>query len=122
MRSSMTGSSVWNLHRIPSISMASCIRFVCQIHGKETTVICSFYFCAVPKRWRNQAAAVERSRSTWRERALAEEAAAQGERAERIAIEAELQQVRGQSMEREAELAALRAQLVAPERAEKRGR
>ena len=29
--------------------MASCIRFVCQIHGKETTVICSFYFCAVPK-------------------------------------------------------------------------
>src|SRR5208283_168863 len=50
MRSSMTGSSVWNLHRIPSISMASCIRFVCQIHGKETTVICSFYFCAVPKR------------------------------------------------------------------------
>src|SRR5271157_3235275 len=48
MRSSMTGSSVWNLHRIPSISMASCIRFVCQIHGKETTVICSFYFCAVP--------------------------------------------------------------------------
>src|SRR5208337_2239434 len=50
MRSSMTGSSVWNLHRIRSISMASCIRFVCQIHGKETTVICSFYFCAVPKR------------------------------------------------------------------------
>src|SRR5208337_1185249 len=49
MRSSMTGSSVWNLHRIRSISMASCIRFVCQIHGKETTVICSFYFCAVPK-------------------------------------------------------------------------
>src|SRR5271157_1316218 len=48
MRSSMTGSSVWNLHRIPSISMASCIRFVCQIHGKETTLICSFYFCAVP--------------------------------------------------------------------------
>src|SRR5208282_1150136 len=48
MRSSMTGSSVWNLHRIRSISMASCIRFVCQIHGKETTVICSFYFCAVP--------------------------------------------------------------------------
>src|SRR5271157_4954233 len=48
MRSSTTGSSIWNLHRIPSISMASCIRFVCQIHGKETTVICSFYFCAVP--------------------------------------------------------------------------
>ncbi len=74
------------------------------------------------KRWRNQAAAVERSRSTWRERALAREAAAQGERAERIAIAAELQQVRGQSKEREAELAALRAQLVTPERAEKRGR
>jgi len=74
------------------------------------------------KRRRNQAAAVERSRSTWRERALAGEAAAQGERAERIAIEAELQQVRGQSKEREAELAALRAQLVTPGKAEKRGR
>ena len=73
------------------------------------------------KRWRNQAAAVERSRSTWRE-PPAGEAAAQGERAERIAIAAELQQVRGQSKEREAELAALRAQLVTPERAEKRGR
>ena len=33
------------------------------------------------KRWRNQAAAVERSRSTWRERALAHEASAQEDRA-----------------------------------------
>ena len=73
------------------------------------------------KRWRNQAAAVERSRSTWRKRTLAGEAAAQEERAERIAVAAELQQVRGQSKEREAELAALRAQLVTSERAEKRG-
>jgi hypothetical protein len=74
------------------------------------------------KRCRNQAAAVEPSRSTFRERALSREPAAQGERAERIAIESELQQVRGQSKEREAELAALRAQLVTPGRAEKRGR
>ena len=33
------------------------------------------------KRWRNQAAAVERSRSTWRERALAHEARAQEDQA-----------------------------------------
>src|SRR5271157_4917708 len=64
MRSSTTGSSVWNLHRIPSISMASCIRFVCQIHGKETTVICSFYFCAVPKDREKMLAAQAR----WREK------------------------------------------------------
>ena len=71
------------------------------------------------KRWRNQAAAVERSRSSWRERAETGEAAAQREQAERIAIEAEWQQIRGQSQEREAELAALRAQLAASEERKK---
>jgi chromosome segregation ATPase len=74
------------------------------------------------KRWRNQAAAVERSRSTWRERALRGEAVAQGEQAERIAIESQLQELREQSEAREAKLAALRAQLAAPDEAEKKGR
>jgi hypothetical protein len=74
------------------------------------------------KRWRNQAAAVERSRITWRERALTGEATAEKEHAERVAVESQLQQVREQSERHEAELAALRAQLAAPEGAEKRGR
>ena len=74
------------------------------------------------KRWRNQAAAVERSRSTWRERALTGEVTAQQERAERVAVESQLQQLREQWEEREAELAVLRAQLATPEGAEKRGR
>jgi hypothetical protein len=74
------------------------------------------------KRWRNQTAAVERSRSSWRERALTEEATAQREHTERAAVESQLQQLRERSEEREAELAALRAQLTAPEEAEKKGR
>jgi hypothetical protein len=74
------------------------------------------------KRWRNQAAAVERSRLTWRERAQTGEVTAEIERAQRVAVESQLQQLREQSAEREAELASLRAQLAAPEGAEKRGR
>jgi chromosome segregation ATPase len=74
------------------------------------------------KRWRNQAAAVERSRSTWRERALRGEAVAQGEQAARISVELQLQQLRERLKEREAELAALRAELTAPVEAEKKGR
>jgi chromosome segregation ATPase len=74
------------------------------------------------KRWRNQAAAVERSRSTWRERALRGEAAAQAEQTERVAIESQLQELRERSEEREAELAASRAELTAPVEAEKKGR
>ena len=42
------------------------------------------------KRWRNQAAAVERSRSTWRERALAHEARAQEDQAARANLESQL--------------------------------
>src|SRR5271157_1793405 len=53
------------------------------------------------KRWRNQAAAVERSRSTWRERALAGEAAAQEDRAARTALELQWQLLREQSEQRE---------------------
>jgi chromosome segregation ATPase len=74
------------------------------------------------KRWRNQVAAVERSRSSWRQRAETGEATAQREQAERVALELQLQQIRERSQEREAELSALRAQLAASEEAEKKGR
>ena len=60
------------------------------------------------KRWRNQAAAVERSRSTWRKRALAHEAIAQEDRAARAKLESQLQQLREQSERREVESAELR--------------
>ena len=73
------------------------------------------------KRWRNQAAAVERSRSTWRKRALAHEASAQEDRAARAKLESQLQQLREQSERREVESAELRAQLAALEGAEKKG-
>lgn len=74
------------------------------------------------KRWRNQAAAVERSRDHWRQRAEAKESLAQSERAERAAVESQLQQLREPAAQRDAELAAWRAQRTAPEGAEKRGR
>ena len=73
------------------------------------------------KRWRNQAAAVERSRSTWRERALAHEASAQEDRAARAKLESQLQQLREQSERREVESAELRARLAALQGAEKKG-
>ena len=73
------------------------------------------------KRWRNQAAAVERSRSTWRERALAHEASAQEDRAARAKLESQLQQLREQSERRAVESAELRARLAALEGAEKKG-
>ena len=72
------------------------------------------------KRWRNQAAAVERSRSTWRERTLAHEASAQEDRAARAKLESQLQQLREQSERREVESAELRARLAALEGAEKK--
>lgn len=74
------------------------------------------------KRRRNQAAAVERSRSTWRERALAQEASAREDRAARTALEFQWQLLQEQSEQREAELAELRARLAALEEAEKKGR
>jgi chromosome segregation ATPase len=74
------------------------------------------------KRWRNQVAAVERSRSTWRERALRGEAIAQEVEVERVAIESQLQAIRERLEEREAELAGLRAELTAPVDPEKKGR
>ncbi len=49
------------------------------------------------KRWPNQAAAVERSRSTWRERALAHEARAQEDQAARANLESQLRRLREQS-------------------------
>jgi chromosome segregation ATPase len=74
------------------------------------------------KRWRNQAAAVERSRSRWHQRALIGEATAQREQVERVAVESQIQQLREQSQQREAELAALCAQLADSEGAKKKGR
>lgn len=74
------------------------------------------------KRWRNQAAAVERSRGTWRQRALAQEARAQEDQAARADVASQRQQLREQSEQRDAESAELRARLAVLEGAEKRGR
>src|SRR5271170_5490538 len=71
------------------------------------------------KRWRNQAAAVQRSRAHWRQRAEAQEVIALSERTERAAVESQLQQLREQVTRHDAELAAWRAQGTAPEGAEK---
>jgi chromosome segregation ATPase len=73
------------------------------------------------KRWRNQAAAVERSRGTWRRRAMAQEARAREDQAVRADLQSRLQQLREQSEQREAELAELRARLAALEESAKRG-
>jgi hypothetical protein len=71
------------------------------------------------KRWRNQAAAVERSRNTWRQRALALEAGVQ----EAHLAEAERQHCQGQSEPKESESNELQAHLASLEGAEKkRGR
>ena len=74
------------------------------------------------KRWRNQAAAVERSRSIWRERALALEASAREDQAARADLESQLQQLREQSEQRDVESAELRTRLHVLEGAEKKGR
>ena len=73
------------------------------------------------KRWRNQAATVERSRSTCAQRALAHEARAQEDQAARANLESQLRQLREQSEQREVESAELRARLAALEGAEKKG-
>ena len=72
------------------------------------------------KRWRNQAAAVERSRSTWRKCALAHEARAQEDQAARANLESQLRQLREQSEQREVESAELRMDWP-PWKAKKRG-
>jgi hypothetical protein len=74
------------------------------------------------KRWRNQAAAVEKSRAAWRRRAEATAVALRDEQAERAALEAQLQEVRQRSAARDVESAASRAQETVPDGAEKRGR
>jgi hypothetical protein len=74
------------------------------------------------KRWRNQAAAVEKSRVAWRQRAETRAVALRDERAERAALEARLQELHEQSAARDAELAVSRAQQTVLEEAEKKGR
>jgi chromosome segregation ATPase len=74
------------------------------------------------KRWRNQAAAVEKSRSAWRRRALTAETALQHEPAERAVLEARVQGLREQTAAPGTESAASRARPADPEGGEKRGR
>jgi len=74
------------------------------------------------KRWRNQAAAVEKSRAVWRQRAETQAVTLRDEQAERAALEAQLQELREQSAARDAELAAARAQQTVPDGTEKKGR
>jgi predicted nucleic acid-binding Zn-ribbon protein len=73
------------------------------------------------KRWRNQAAAVEKSRSAWRQRALTGEAALQAEQAERAVLEARVQGLRERSAAPAAELAASPARPADPVGVEKKG-
>jgi hypothetical protein len=71
------------------------------------------------KRWRNQAAAVEKSRDSWRRRALTAEAAFRDPPGGRAAIEA---QMPGPSAESAAELASPIARPADSQEGEKRGR
>ena len=73
------------------------------------------------KRWRNQAAAVERSRSTWRKHASAHEARAQEDGAARAKLESQLQQLREQSERRRSGISRVARRLAALEGAEKKG-
>lgn len=74
------------------------------------------------KRWRNQAAAVEKSRTAWRQRALTGEVALQNEQVVRAVVDSQFQELQEQSAAREAELAALHAQQTIPVGVEKKGR
>ncbi len=74
------------------------------------------------KRWRNQAAAVEKSRSVWRQRALTGEAALQTEQAKRAVLETRVQELREQSAARGAALAASPARPADLDQVEKKGR
>ena len=74
------------------------------------------------KRWRNQAAAVEKSRALWRQRAEAQAVALQDEQAARAALAAQLHDLRDQAATRQAELAPPQARRADPTGAEKKGR
>jgi 2-succinyl-5-enolpyruvyl-6-hydroxy-3-cyclohexene-1-carboxylate synthase len=74
------------------------------------------------KRWRNQVAAVEKSRSAWCRRALTAEAALQNEQAERAMLQAQEQKLRESSTAPDAALAGSPTRPTALERAEKKGR
>ncbi len=74
------------------------------------------------KRWRNQAAAVEKSRSAWRQRALAGETALQYEQAERAALQAQVQELGESSAAREAASASSQTPPADPQGVEKKGR
>lgn len=74
------------------------------------------------KRWRNQAAAVAKSRDAWRCRALAGEAALRDQRADRTIREDQAPARLGPSAAPTAEPAATATQRAEPEGVEKRGR
>jgi len=71
------------------------------------------------KRWRNQAAAVERSREGWRGRAVASEARAKETREALEGLQLQRGEFRRQMAEQEAELNELRARLDAADSAKK---
>ena len=73
------------------------------------------------KRWRNQAAAVERSRSTCRSARWHTKHMPKGIKPALANLESQLQQLREQSEQREVELAELRTRLAVLEGAEKKG-
>lgn len=74
------------------------------------------------KRWRNQAAAAEKSRSAWRQRALTGETALQNEQAERAALQAQVQELRESSAARETASASSPTLPAEPQGLEKKGR
>src|ERR1700751_3621866 len=74
------------------------------------------------KRWRNQAAAVEKSRAAWRHRAEMHAAALRDERAERAALEARSRESRPPSAARGAEAGSAPTPPSVPDGGEKRGR
>ena len=73
------------------------------------------------KRWRNQAAAVERSRSSWRKRTLAHEARAQEDQAARADLEAPTATTPGAIGATRSGIGRVAARLAALEGAEKKG-
>jgi SMC interacting uncharacterized protein involved in chromosome segregation len=72
------------------------------------------------KRWRNQAAAVERSREGWRKRAVASEAAALERQEALQGLQSERDEFCRQLMQQEAELSELRGRLDAEDSAKKK--
>jgi len=74
------------------------------------------------KRWRNQAAAVEKSRSAWRQRALSGETVLRYEQAARAMLETQVKELSQSSAAQQTASAASRTLPADPEGVEKKGR